>query len=189
MKRLLFVICGLLITIASYAQQLSSSTSKADWTGIVIEKNIVFGVSFDLRKADLAGLSYKDRVDVDPELETDFIGTVDRCVSAANKEMKIWTQNYQTQVVFFSSKADGKEYRLHFTVKSVDAQGNTIADALVVTPNGIVKLDNLRGKGGKYGTYVNLMGDGFESLGKTVAKKMGEAIYNKRIKIVDKASR
>lgn len=171
MKKTLFSLLFALIAVSMSGQM--NFRPEIDWGGIKLEDNIVIGISFEIDSASFGGLSYEDRVDVDPELATDMDDAVERCVNSANSEMKAPFQSYQT--IFFSAKTEGRKYHLHFIVKEVSQSGHTVADAILYTPDGMATFKNLHGKGGVYGSFVNLMGDGFESLGKLVAKEISKA--------------
>ena len=176
MKSLLALTLGLLLSIWSYAQNGGKKTTKVEWNGIKLEENIVIGITFDVTEATFGGLSYEDRCEVDPELKTDFQDAVARCANAANKLMQYYYYN-----IYFSPKTEGKDYYIVFKVLSVDTYGWTNADAKLVTPGGVATFTNLTGKGGTFGTFVNLMGDGFESLGKDVVKRIAKAKEKKKI--------
>lgn len=176
MKRLLFAISSLMITLAAYAQYGDQPTTKVDWNGIKLADNIVIGISFDVTEAKFGGLSYEDRCEVDPELKTDLHDIVARCVNSANDEM-----NKYIYEIYFSPKVEGKDNYIVFKVKTVGQGGWVIADAKLVTPSGVATITDLYGKGGVFGTFMNLFGDGCESLGKDIAKRIAKAKYRKKI--------
>ena len=176
-KFLLLIVVGLFASLY-LAQSQNMTKTVIDWGGIQMTDSAIIGVSFDIGGATFGGLSYKDRAQVDPELITDLPSEVGRCVSAANRTMKGRSEAYRhPQTIFFVYEADNidVEFHLLFVVKSVDADGYTVADAIITTPTGVAKLTNLIGKGGRYGSFVNLMGDGFESLGGEIAKRLYDA--------------
>lgn len=182
MKRILITLLGLIIAVSpSFAQFQQTPRASVDWNGIKLPDNTVIAISFEIENAKFGGLSYKDRVAVDPELATDLPDAVQRCVDSANHEMKKWVQSYRPQTIFFTAETEGREYHIHFIVKSVWSDGYTIADATFTTPTGVAIFSNLRGPGGQYGSFVNLMGDGFESLGKEVAKRIQKARERRKI--------
>ena len=170
MKRLLILTIGLFFSLSAFAQYDTYPSAKVDWNGIKVPNNTVIGVSFEIEKATFGGLSYEDRCDVDPELKTEFQGAVARCVNEANDVSGQYV--YQ---IYYSTKTEGKEYRLVFYVKSVTANGHVVADAKLITPSGVATFTNLNGNGGVYGSFMNLMGDGFQSLGKDIAKRIIKA--------------
>lgn len=160
----------------AYAQFGNLPTAKVDCNGIKLDDTVVIGVSFDVTEAKFWGLSYVERCEVNPELKTDFQDAIGRCVNSANNEMGKYV--YQ---IYFSPKSEGKDYNIVFKVQTVGPGGGTIADVKFVTPSGVATITDLYGKGGVYGTFVNLMGDGFESLGKEVAKRIAKAKGSKKI--------
>ena len=176
MKKLVITLLGSLLSFCAFAQYEDLPTTKVDWNGVKLEENIVIGVSFVVDKATFGGLSYEDRCEVDPELVTEFQDAVARCVNAANNKLEEYVYN-----IYFGTKTEGKPYTLTFNVRSVSTNGHVIADAVLVTPTGTAIFTNLHGNGGVYGSFVNLMGDGFESLGKDIAKRIIKAKGRKKI--------
>ena len=176
MNKLIALFGGFFLSIATFAQYSNLPTAKVDWNGIKLEDTIVIGISFDVTDAKFGGLSYEERCEVDPELKTEFQDAVARCVNSANNEMGKYV--YQ---IYFSPKSEGKDYNIVFKVQTVGPGGGTIADVKFVTPSGVATITDLYEKGGVYGTFVNLMGDGFESLGKEVAKRIAKAKGSKKI--------
>jgi len=170
MKRLLLLTIGILVSFCAFAQYEPLPSTKVDWNGAKVPNNTVIGVSFMVENATFGGLSYEDRCDVDPELKTDFHDAVARCVNEANDVSGQYV--YQ---IFYSTKTEGKDYCIVFNVKSVTANGHVVADAKLITPSGVATFTNLNGNGGVYGSFMNLMGDGFQSLGKDIAKRIIKA--------------
>ena len=170
MRRLLLLTLGILVSFSAFAQYNPTPALKIDWNGINVPDHTIIGISFEIENADLGGYSYEYRCVIDPELKTDFEDTVERCVEEANDVSKDY--GYP---VYFTNGIEEKEYYIIFNVKSVTPNGHVYADAKFITPAGIATFTNLSGNGGAYGTFVNLMGDGFQSLGKDIAKRIIKA--------------
>ena len=68
----------------------------------------------------------------------------------------------------------------------VDEKGNTISNVQVCDSEGkaIARIEHLYGKGGRYGTFCNLMGDGLESTGEKIGRMISYSILKK--KYIDK---
>lgn len=175
MKRILALAISTLITITAFGQLINYPSPAVDWGGATLEDNIVIGVSIMPQKAKYGGLSYKDRVEVDPELETNFTELVAKFVNSGNHELRKWANYSGPQTIHFSTKTEGKDYFIQVLLKEVFEGGYVVADAKLVTPTGVATFTNLRGPGGRYGTYVNLLGDGLDSLGKDMAKRLMKA--------------
>ena len=176
MKRFIALLLGILTTITVFAQYDDQPDTKVNWNGIKLADNIVIGVSFDVTDAKFAGLSYEDRCEIDPELKTDFHEVVAKFVNSANDVMGKYVYE-----IYFSPKMEGKENYIVFKVKTVGQGGWIYADAKLITPSGVATFTNLYAKGGFFGTFMNLMGDGFEGLGKDVAKRIAKAKVRKKI--------
>jgi hypothetical protein len=188
MKTRLIIIAAMLVSLTAAAQTAQSYNMYGDnneiqktisWNGIRIPDNIVLGVKIIVENATLGGLSYSDRVLVDPELETDFKDIVRRCAEGANKRFQ---RSNDPHPVYFVPITEGRDYLVTFIIRSVTAQGYTISDVWIDTPSGEqAQITGLRGPGGRYGTFVNLMGDGIESLGSELAKLICKARNQKKI--------
>ena len=170
MKRLVLFTIGILVSICAFAQYGQLPSAKVEWNGIKVPNNTVIGVSFEVKNATFGGLSYEDRCDVNPELKTEFQDAVARCVNEAND-----VSGQYGYEIYYSSKTEGKDYLIVFNVKSVSASGHVVADAKFITPSGVATFTNLNGNGGVYGSFMNLMGDGFQSLGKDISKRIVKA--------------
>ena len=155
--------------------------TKESWGDIVVPDNTVFGVRFVLDSAKLGGISYAERLEIDPEVETEFSSMVNRCVAAGNK---LFQKGATTRAssFHFSPKFDGKKYTISFYVKDVSEYGYTVSDVIFSADGKIASILNLKGKGGRFGSFANLMGDGFESLGQKLAESMDYAVFRGFIK-------
>jgi len=188
MKRLLlsflFLMC---LVYSSWAQGLydepKRSKTTESWGDIVVPDKTVFGVRFVLDNARLGGITYEERIEIDPDVKTEFDDMVVRCISAANK---FFQESITRAGTFrFSPKYEGKDYTVTYYIKSVSDYGYTIADVVISANGKIATILNLKGKGGKYGSFTNLMGDGFQSLGEELADCIDRAVYRKMIKLAE----
>lgn len=160
---------------------MERTKTKENWAGIVIPDNTVFGVRFVVDSARLGGISYAERIEIDPEVESEFEGMIMRCVTAANKFFKIGATT-RARTFHFSPKYEGKKYTITFHVKDVSEYGYTVSDVIISADGKIASILNLKGKGGLFGSFANLMGDGFESLGRKLAVSMDYVVYRGFIK-------
>ncbi len=185
MKKHITTLLSILVLSTSTFAQFYQRTS-VDWNGIKLDENSVIGIAFEIKEANFGGLSFSDRCDVDPELETEWPDAVTRCVNSANQYMNRLYGQYvpygQTaHSIHYTTKTEGKSYVIVVKVLSVASDGWTIADATFTTPYGVATFTNLVGKGGRFGSFVNLMGDGFESIGEELAKRIYKAKERKKI--------
>ena len=147
---------------------------KVDWGGIKIPNNSVFCVQIDIKGARLGGMTYDERIEIDPEIVTDWNDEVQRCVDGANRYFVQWAGSRATTLKF-TAREKGAEYMIKFKVRSVTEKGYIVADVTIEAPDGkIATISNLKAKGGIYGTFTNLMGDGLESLGCELAKLLNK---------------
>ncbi len=188
MKTRLIIIAALLFSLTAAAQTAQMYNMYGDnneikrvvsWNGITVPDDTTFGVKLIIQNATLGGLSYSDRLAMDPELGTDFQDLVRRCAVGANKRFK---RSSDPHPLLFVPLSEDKDYLVTLIVRSVTDYGYTIADVLIDTPTGNqAQITGLRGPGGRYGTFVNLMGDGIESLGSELAKLICKARHQKKI--------
>ena len=173
MRIRLFLLAFLLIGYTSYAQNSPEKVKTVvEWNGIHIPADAVLGVTIIAEKATLGGLSYVDRVAVDPELDVDFDVLVNRCADGANKLFMRYSQS-----IYFTPRTEGRQYLITYIVRSVSTQGYAISDVTIDTPTGEkAVILGLKGEGGRYGSFFNLMGDGMESLGSELAKLIVKAV-------------
>ena len=187
MKKPLFIL--FLLSVLSFGAQAQvpktlydepfPTETEEDWRGIVVPAKTVFGVRFVLDNARLDGLPYEDRLAVDPEIRDNFDEMVLRCVNEANRR---FTKGLSDARSFrFSPIYEGKDYTVTFFVKTVTGAGYTVANAVVFAGGKIALITHLKGKGGKVGSFANLMGDGFGGLGAELAERIDNAVYNGKI--------
>jgi len=187
MKKTLFVL--LFLTVLGFCanaqynnlyDEPTRSKTIENWGDIAIPDNTVFGVRFVLDSARLGGITYEERIEIDPEVKSDFDDMAMRCISAANN---IFQRSVCRAGTFhFSPKYEGKAYTVTYYIKTVSDYGYTISDVIISADGKIASILNLKGKGGKFGSFANLMGDGFESLGRELADRIDSAVYYKKIK-------
>ena len=154
--------------------------TEEDWRGIVVPAKTVFGVRFVLDNARLDGLPYEDRLAVDPEIRNNFDGMILRCINEANRRFPKGLSDARS--FHFSPIYEGKDYTVTFYVKTVTGAGYTVANVVVFAGGKIALITDLKGKGGKVGSFANLMGDGFGSLGAELADRIDGAVYHGKIK-------
>jgi len=166
-----------------FGKSIKPQKTIEDWEGVVVPENTVIGVKFVLVDGImLGGLSYKDRCDVDPGLVTDFDDMVGRGVYGATQYLGRY--DIPTVALYFTTKTEGRDYLLTFYIKAVSDKGDALADASLTTPDGTkTVLTDLYGKGGRYGSFVNLMGDGFESLGGEFVRYIAWAMNKGKVKM------
>ena len=186
MKRAVLTVCFLaLVASLAYAQypvvrydEPKPTKTVEQWNDISLPDKTVLGIvcilADDVR---LGGLSYRDRVGIDPEVETDFKDLVSRFATAFNRSFRSGKRTF-----YVTPAVDDKEYLITMTIKSVTENGNTVADVVITTPDGEATISNIKGKGGMIGSFINLMGDGFESLGKELADRIQSAVFKNKIK-------
>lgn len=184
MRTCLSILAALFIGLTAFAQngkiyfgRYGSVRTVAEWNGIRIPENTVLGVQIIAENASYNGLSYDNWLKVVPELESSIPELVERCVEGANNRF-----NRSFQNVYFSSITEGRDYLVTLVLRQVSKQGDSVADVTIETPDGQrAFILTLKGAGGRYGSFINLMGDGMESLGYELAKRMNKARFQNKI--------
>ncbi len=79
-------------------------------------------------------------------------------------------------------KTDAQNYTIEVEIINVDDRGNVISNFEVTDSEGkaIARVENLYDKGGRFGTFCNLMGDGLETTGEKIGRIISYSILKKK---------
>ncbi|MBQ2198388.1 MAG: hypothetical protein IK145_02565 [Bacteroidales bacterium] len=173
MKKLILIISVLLASVVAGAQ---TATLTGSFDALKEENLLDAEIDFD--KGVYKLIPVEQFVTVTPDWEQIKKETTDRFFQGINKTLKL------------THKAAVKTGKQNFTIEveiiNVDDKGNTISNVQVCDSEGkaIAKIEHLYGKGGRYGTFCNLMGDGLESTGEKIGRMISYSILKK--KYIDK---
>lgn len=157
MKKLgAFILMGMM-TAGCYAQKLVEG-SLAD-----LKNESRMNIEMNYSNAVLKGMSFKDYVAQEENWNTGVKNIQAKFVEEFNKSNK-----GKITVGSF----DNAKYTLRIDAIKVEKRGTTTADAVVVDAEGktIAKISKIEGEGGKWGTHLNLMGDGATNMGAALGK-------------------
>lgn len=183
MRKTLFLLCALLLTIVMPIESVLAQTKKIDkqerkarrellmamWT----EKEI--NVTIDFSKANIHGKS-----------EADFVYIQD--VSSTEDWTALWENEYKpslfhdllgeynTNMFDYGYKVrfgnfENAKYQIRLVVTSILESGTTYLKVYVEQKDQqkILCSFSISGRGGAFGSMINLMGDGFKRAGKELA--------------------
>ncbi len=157
MKKLgAFVLMGM-VTMGCYAQKLAEGSLDA------LKGESRMNVELNYNNAVLKGMSFKDYVAQEENWDKGVKEIQAKFVEEFNKSNK-----GKTTIGSF----DNAKYTLRIDAIKVEKRGTTTADAYVVDAEGktIAKITKIEGEGGKWGTHLNLMGDGATNMGALLGK-------------------
>lgn len=173
MKKLILIVS---VLFASVVASVQTATLTGSFDALKEENLLDAEIDFD--KGVYKLIPVEEFVNVTPDWEKIKEETTDRFFQGLNKTLKL------------THKAAVKTGRQNFTIEveiiNVDDKGNTISNVQVTDSEGkaIAKIEHLYGKGGRYGTFSNLMGDGLESTGEKIGRMISYSILKK--KYIDK---
>lgn len=100
------------------------------------------------------------------EAEDDFLKDQPRYES---RLMEGLSDHLTTDVVFWPDSVDADKPELHILIIAVDRKGNIKAQATLTQGTDSRSFSTTSAKGGVFGSWLNLFGDGMHSLGKQLA--------------------
>ncbi len=157
MKKLGAIVLMGMVTMGCYAQKLAEGSLDA------LKGESRMNVELNYSNAVLKGMSFKDYVAQEEnwdkgvkEIQAKF---VEEFNSASKGKITV-------------GSFDNTKYTLRIDAIKVEKRGTTTADAVIVDAEGktVAKLTKIEGEGGKWGTHLNLMGDGATNMGAILGK-------------------
>lgn len=154
---------------------------KMDNNGLSLPENCVIAVSFLYDQAMINYTSYSDFCERNTDFETDKFDAETRFIGTLNdnfeKYSKFQKKFHKRKLTFFH-KGDGTpSIELVLIPSSINNNGDFSGSAMITDNNGnTAVIENLRGKGGQWGSFVNLMGDGYQSVAEKIYRIIVRAI-------------
>ena len=123
----------------------------------------------DFSKAVIHGMDEKEFSSYEPDYKKDKPGIVGLIYDYAQRKC--------SGLIHIGQYEDA-EYTLLCTINRVSAKGNFECELKLVDSKGkmIAHVENIKGKGGVFGTKLNLMKDGAESTGKAIGTLVRDEI-------------
>lgn len=145
-----------LVTVSSYGQKLVEGSLDQ------LKGEQKIKIEYNYNDAEIKGMTFSEYVAQEKNWET------------GNEEIRakfIEEFNNASKGKIKATKEDSK-YTLVLNISEVGRSGDAEGTACVKDSEGnvIVKIEKVRGEGGKWGTHINLMGDGAKSMGESLGK-------------------
>ena len=123
----------------------------------------------DFNKAEIHGMSEKEFYSYEPDYKKDKPGIVGLIYEYAQRKC--------TGLIHIGRYEDAA-YTLVCTINSVSVKGNYVSELKLFDSKGkmIAHVEDIKGKGGVFGTKLNLMKDGAESTGKAIGTLVRDEI-------------
>ena len=170
MKKVAFALISLLLfSVTGNAQKIKSGGLE----GIYPEGTL--NIIIDYSRASIKGYTEEELIDANINLTKDWVEGKNYLLERYIDSIK---KGYKTALLSIP-RAQQSEYNLrvgvfkdaHYSLvlypDNIQDNGTLTATAEVVDDSGttIAEISDIKGKGGRYGSYVNLVGDGLESAG------------------------
>lgn len=157
MKKLGAIVLMGMVTMGCYAQKLAEGSLDA------LKGESRMNVELDYSNAVLKGMSFKDYVAQEENWDKGVKEIKAKFVEEFNKSNK---------GKITAGSFDNTKYTLRIDAIKVEKRGTTTADAYIVDAEGktVAKITKIEGEGGKWGTHLNLMGDGATNMGAILGK-------------------
>lgn len=152
MKHVMIAIVAFFMSLNAFAGGKLESGSVAALAGV--DK-----VNFDIEFVSIHGMSEAEFAKYEKDWYTDKPEIVGKILDNANKKLK---------GTFAMVKNISANYTVKLVVNQITKKGNFSCDVLVLDANKseIAKIGDVKAKGGKWGSKLNLIKDGAEGVGK-----------------------
>jgi len=165
MKKLMLLIAATLISVAAFAQEFGEPTMLRPIYG-----TSTINVIVDFSKAEIIGFPYEERQEAIDDWARDRQEIYEDFVENLNDRL----EGRRDRLV--AGDYPSAEYTIVVTPKTVTLNGYVTATIQYMKNLGefgeLFYSYDAKGKGGKLGTFTNLVGDGFDSIAKVIAKDL-----------------
>lgn len=176
MKRI--IILSIILPLLSWAFPVYGQTGKPKtaWANTKIPKGSTFHIKFDYGHTLFMGFSYDEYFRKDRDFQEGLIEAEGRFVELF-KEL-LWDNSTTKKRVFNVTDKDEADYTLVVRPLEINDHGSVDGDIVILDAAGrpVANLRNFVGSGGKYGSFTNLIGDGYESLAHEIVHEISLTI-------------
>ena len=199
MKRILLIALTVVMQLPLNAQKLVTD-------GFLLPEDGVVSVTFDYGKARLKDMPFTGFCDLNPEFLNEKKDAEKRFIERMNNNIKVFAKESEATLwgglkktnrhfrgektsvydvvcnLIFLPDKDASVMKIVVIPSAVDSDGNF--SGVVVLTNGAgesATIEDVKGKGGTFGSFVNLMGDGFESAADKICRVIVRAIIKDRL--------
>ena len=154
------LIAALSVSLVAFGQKLEPSDFKLPEEG-------VFSIVFDYSEAMIRQMPYDAFCKLDKDFEEDKKGAETRFAEELNEQVHKKTKS---RAIFLPDEKDTK-----FTIKivpiEIEENGSSQVDVIFICndDNSVcAKISGIECYGGRFGSFANLVGDGYENLAKDI---------------------
>lgn len=160
MKKIIFIL-ALFVSITAGAQKLT-------WYQEIPKECSKINITFDYSTALMKGMSFDENVIEDEAFPQDVREAETRFITTFN--------NYASRHknAFLISRAIDFDYFMVVIPSIIRPNGDFKGDIVIRNKDGetIAKMEKISKRGGTYGSFPNLMGDGYENVAEFVAVRI-----------------
>lgn len=160
-----------LLTLLFFAFLSGASAQTGALNDLINSKNV--NLSVDFSNASIHNLNEDDFAAYEPAYQPKKHEVISKLAEEFNDNKKIgFVLGYFPKALF----------TIKIEVISISLKGDVICNASVIDSHGctMATISDIHGKGGSFGTKMNLMGDGFASTGKALAKRFVQLVKEER---------
>lgn len=141
--------------------QIVAQTVSGDFSGL--KKQAFANIKVNYTDASIHGLSEEDFSYIEPDWEKEKPTVLLKIISQLSDRL-------QGKLTFGLKRENS--YTIVINVVSVNSKGTHLSNVDIISPSGEVEasIQGVEGKGGTFGSAINLIGDGAKSTGKNIAK-------------------
>lgn len=157
MKKAILIFILTLVCSTIYAQDFSD-----------LKNETRLNVEFDYSEVLINGLNIEDFADAEEDWKKDEPKIYGKFISNFNKKMKN----------LVGGRVKNANYTLTIHPLVISDKGNIKAYFVITNSEGreVYKSEEVKGSGGTFGSQLNLMGDGMQSLGKKIGSLVNKLI-------------
>lgn len=152
------------------------------WVGAKLPESSAFGVRFNYDRALFRGLSYEEYSSRDDSFAEGMKEAEDRFVESLQEIL--WDfRTTRKRVLCVSKTLENPDFVFVVRPLKINENGNFEGDVIILDSEGkpFGSMRNITGRGGRHGSYTNLIGDGYKSLAEAVAYFLANAINDRKI--------
>lgn len=172
MKRLFIVSLFCLLAVPSVAQKFDC---KEDWGKAKMPTGSIICVDFDYSLSSICGMPVADYVEFHESFMQDKAEAEQRFYEMFIKTLYGGENKVSAGRLRVTKDAGKANYVLHIMPYRINENGDFSGVAKIedLEGNVVASFHRVTAKGGRFGSFVNLMGDGYESLAEGLADYIG----------------
>ena len=172
MKHLFIVSLFCLLAVSAFAQKFDC---KEDWGKAKMPTGSIIRVDFDYSLSSICGMPMADFVEFHETFMQDKTEAEQRFFEMFIKTLYGGENKVNAGKLRVTKDAEKAKYVLRVMPYRINENGDLSGVAKIedLEGNVVASFHRVTAKGGRFGTFVNLMGDGYESLAEGLADYIG----------------